>query len=270
MKKILFHHLAKTAGTSLIETIQSALPDKVCNARYDAELNEELMLDSSFRFYHGHFSFRLVLRFKELNPDAFVFTFVRHPITRILSQYYNWVDVERVEHELASRNRGENPIFSRRREKFREHIFGMTLDQFLASNDPDILEVTRNHQSGYLSDESVKNRSIRYTAASDNLFKNYNFVGITEYYDAGLIILAKKTGLPFGSDLARRANTNDDKKSGGRYVVRSDQLDKMFSCNPHDIALYYSALTSFVKDYGSYIDAKKPFSEIIALPRIEL
>src|SRR5437867_13238126 len=76
MRKVIFQHLAKTAGTSLIQSLKAAFGDSICPARYDAELSPEVMLDSRFAFYHGHYSFDKVHEFKNLNPDAFAFVFL--------------------------------------------------------------------------------------------------------------------------------------------------------------------------------------------------
>lgn len=256
MAKILFHHLAKTAGTSLIENLEQLFAGHVCDARYDHELSENMMCDENFRFYHGHYSFRAVRRFKELNPDAFIFTFVRHPFNRVLSQYYNWIDRDRVLWELdavAARS-GPNDLFVARRTKFERMIFGANLDEFLDNDDPDILEVTYNHQAGYTSDDAAPGIPTRLTSAVGNILSFYDFVGIVELYEDCLRILELKLGLdPGATGGSYRTNTNDHVKQAGRYRVTEKQFASLVAKNGYDMALHAAAFTRLMKDFSRHL-----------------
>ena len=272
MPKVLFHHLAKTAGTSLIANLERIFAGRVCEARYDHELTLEVICDETLALYHGHYSFAAVRRFKELNPDAFIFTFVRHPFNRVLSQYYNWVDRDRVLWELDSvaARSGPEEKFDARREKFEQSIFRMSLDAFLTDGDPDIREVTFNHQAGYTSDEACPEFSKRLASAVGNILSFYQFVGVVELYDPCLRILELKLGLEPGAiEAAHRANTNDHVKTGGKYQITARQFATLVQNNGYDMALHAAAFTRLMKDYSTLIERDAwEYADVIAGPEV--
>lgn len=244
MRKIIFQHLAKTAGTSLIQSLKCAFDVAVCPARYDGELTAELMADNRFVFYHGHYSFDKVHEFKSLNPDAFAFVFLRHPVNRVLSQYYNWVDARRTRQEYAAiRERGALPPeeISKKLDKFESTIFQMSLEEFLASKDPDIVDVVLNHQTRYLSLRSsyAANPLLGYVNAMQNIAGFYDFVGLSETYTASVSALVKRLNLDqsvLSSQI--RANTNDERKRAGRYRQRKKAILQLLDLNGLDLALF--------------------------------
>ena len=272
MPKVLFHHLAKTAGTSLIANLERIFGSRVCNARYDHELTREMMCDETLAFYHGHYSFAAVRRFKELNPDAFIFTFVRHPFNRVLSQYYNWVDRDRVLWELDSvaARSGPEKKFDARRQKFEQSIFRMSLDAFLADDDPDIREVTFNHQAGYTSDETCPDLSKRLASAVGNILSFYEFVGVVELYRPSLRILELKLGFEPGAiEAAHRENTNDHVKTDGKYQITDKQFAMLVQNSGYDMALHAAAFTRLMKDYSTLIERDAcEYADVIAGPQV--
>ena len=230
----------------------------MCQARYDYELTEDLAMSPVYTFYHGHFSFNAVRKFKQLNPDSFIFTFMRNPINRVLSQYYNWIDEERVMWELnaVKARSGESELFRARRHKFVSFILGMTLDEFLHSTDPDVREVTYNHQAGYLSDETGEGHPGRYMSAIDNILYFYDFVGVVELYDACLRIIELKLDLPKGiAGQNYRANVNDRHKVEGRYLISMRQFRDLEALNLYDMTAFAAAYTRLLKDYSSNLPA---------------
>lgn len=270
MAKILFHHLAKTAGTSLIENLERVFAGHVCDARYDHELSDDVMRDANFRFYHGHYSFGAVRRFKELNPDAFIFTFVRHPLNRVLSQYYNWMDRDRVLRELdaVTARSGPNTLFDARRQKFEQMIFRASLDDFLDDDDPDIVEVTFNHQAGYTSDEAETYIPTRLSGAIGNILSFYDFVGIVELYEDCLRILELKLELdPGATGGAYRTNTNDHVKQAGRYRVTEKQFASLVAKNGYDMALHAAAFARLLKDFSHHLGRdSSQYADLIDAP----
>ena len=248
MRKVIFQHLAKTAGTSLIQSLKAAFEDFVCPARYDAELTPELMLDSRFTFYHGHYSFDKVHEFKNLNPDAFAFVFLRHPVNRVLSQYYNWIDALRTRKEYAAiKERGALPAqqISEKLEKFENTIFQMSLEEFLASKDPDIVDVVQNHQTRYLSLRSIyqANALLGCANAIQNIVSFYDFVGLSEIYNDSAKSLLRALSLDeslLSSEI--RANTNDERKHDGRYREEKHAILKLVALNGFDLAIFHHVL----------------------------
>lgn len=248
MAKVIFQHLAKTAGTSLIKAVEKAFPEQVCSARYDGELTPDLIQDKRFAFYHGHFSFEKVEEFKAANAEAFAFVFLRHPINRVISQYHNWVDAARTRTEYAAiKERGAMPeeMIAEKLTKFEETIFSLSLPEFLASADPDILDVVYNHQTRYLCRRAIftENPLLGCVNAIENLFAFYDFVGLLETYDESVRELSKR--LEIDTSVLRmdvRVNTNDLQKTRGRYRADRDTILALVDKNTYDLALFHFVL----------------------------
>lgn len=246
--KIIFHHLAKTAGTSLVRVMEKVFPGRVCPARYDQELTPALMNDERFVFYQGHFSFEKIREFKDTRADAFAFVFLRHPVNRVISQYHNWVDAERTRREYAAiRARGVMPaeVIAQRLEKFERTIFNLSMQQFVDSADPEIVDVVYNHQTRYLSRRAVfaANPLAGCADAIANLFTVYDFAGLMETYEDSLFDLFELLDLDHSLLKTEiRANTNDSGKVGGRYRVEAKVLATLAEKNAHDLSVFHCVL----------------------------
>ena len=244
MPKILFQHIAKTAGTSLIAGLTGVFGKRTCPVRYDDELTPDLMRDDAYAFYHGHFSFDKVAEFRRLVPDLVVFTFIRHPVDRVISQYFNWIDEERTRAEYeAIEARG---VFSKehveaRLAKFSGQIAKMSLGDFIQSDDRMVMEVTLNHQTRYLSSREVfRQQPLKgLDEAAANLTGFYDFVGLTEHYEASVRLLEKRLDLRAGTLRAdERRNVNDAHKRDGRYEITPGDLRLLLTHVQLDLALF--------------------------------
>jgi len=270
VKKVIFQHLAKTAGTSLIRAAKRAFRGSVCPARYDGELTTELIRDDRFLFYQGHFSFEMVERFKDANPDSFAFVFLRHPINRVISQYYNWVDPQRTKVEYAEimkRQMLAAEEVAQRLEKFKQSIFGLSLEEFVNSTDPDIVDVVYNHQTRYVSRRAAFGLSPLhgYLDAIDNLLNFYDFVGTMETYDASAAELFTRLHLDPKLIKARvRANTNDVHKANGRYRVHRATALRLAEMNVYDLCIFHHVLGKQLLTHGVGATA----SELLRLPEL--
>lgn len=252
-RKILFHHIPKTGGTSLIEHAYDKFPSMVCNARYDPELTDDLIDDDQLIFFHGHYSHATVRRFRIRHPDAFIFTFLRHPFARVLSQYHNWIDRERVERELSQIKivQGENPDLTRLQERFESLIFDMSLDEFLNSDDDDITHVVANLQAQYMTEYGEPTYH-RYQRSIPNAMMYYDFIGLQEFYGPCLRIIEAKCGLPLeslGGD--RRSNTSDAAKLAGTYEIDATQVQIIERRNAYDLSLFYTVFAELYRNYGA-------------------
>ena len=269
--KIIFHHLAKTAGTSLVKVMEKAFPGQVCPARYDNELTPKLMADPRFVFYQGHFSFEKVAQFKAANASAFAFVFLRHPVNRVLSQYHNWIDAERTRREyaaIAERGALSPETVARKLQKFEQNIFGLSMAEFVNSPDPDIRDVVYNHQTRYLSRRAAfaKNPLEGCIDAIQNLSTFYDFVGLTEAYEDCLQDLFVALGLDkVRPDTKIRVNTNDVHKASGRYRVNKDVLAKLVEKNAYDLCVFHHALGSMLSRKGQ----REDLSTLLSLPDLE-
>lgn len=271
MRKILFHHVPKTAGTSLISRFSAQLDDHVHNGRYDDQVDDAAILDDRFAFYHGHFTRGFVLRFRHLVPDATIFTFLRHPFNRTLSQYYNWTDRKRVARELDLVAAVSGPGVEALRRKFERKIFDMSLQAFLKSRDADVLQAVNNLQSQYMTLVEAKSNHERFHPAATSAIAFYDFIGIQELYGPCLRILEAKCDLPAGClGGGERENTSDYAKSEGRYTVTPCELTLLERRNVYDLALYHACYALLLKQYGDWLPAHaSDIERVVALPFVQ-
>ena len=267
-RKILFHHIPKTAGTALIEHACALFGERVCPARYDQQLTEAAMTDERFVFYHGHFSQAAVGLFRQHNPDAFLFTFLRHPYPRVLSQYANWTDRERVDHEfrqLEGTQPGDAHVHALHA-KFRQLIFDMSLEDFVSSHDPDVVHVASNLQAQYLTADASPD-CVRFHNAVPNALMGYHFIGLQEFYAPCLRILEARCALPQDSlGGTKRANTSDVAKGEGGYAVSRELVRKLEACNAYDLALFYTVYAELYRNHGDVLPPiGTPIEELIGI-----
>lgn len=272
MRKILFHHIPKTAGTSLIRHAKAHFAERTHDGRYDDQVSDEAMLDERYEFFHGHFTRGFVLRFRALNPDATIFTFVRHPFNRTLSQYYNWTDRQRVGRELdviAVNSDAIDPV-QRLRRKFETTIFDMSLEAFLRSNDADVLQASCNLQAQYMTLVEAKPDHARFHTAALNAASFYDFIGVQELYEPCLRILEAKCGLPtgcFGGEA--RENASERGKTQGRYRISQRELHLLERRNVYDLGLYHTCYALLLKQYGTWLPAEAlDLDRLFALPTV--
>ena len=269
--KILLHHIAKTAGSSLIDSIRRLHPDSTCEVRYDSELTSQLMLDEKYRFYHGHYSFDKVRQFKEIYPKLFTIVFLRHPYNRVISQYYNWIDEKRTTREfdvVTSRKLFTEDFIDAKRKQFAE-IRKLTLLQFLSSTDPDVFDVCYNHQTRYLSEKSLfrEDPTQGLFNAISNVKNFYDFVGLAEFYPESISTLSKLLGLD-ESRMAdqKKLNTNSVWKVDGTYIISKEEHEKLDRLNNLDFALYTYALSHC--EHAQLAEVDDPFRKLL-LPRVQ-
>ena len=252
-RKILFHHLPKTAGTALIAHAAKVFGAGMCPARYDHDLSDG-MIRGDYLFYHGHFSQEAVARFRTLVPDAIIFTFLRHPFARVLSQFHNWTDRAKVDRELdliGSGARHDAGHLASLRHKFETTIFAMSLEDFLRSDDPDIRPVAHNLQAQYLTAyEALAARRLQ--KAVPNAFFTYDFIGLQELYEPCLRIVESKCGIArdaLGGTV--RVNTRGSSESGtGAYTITVEQCRMLEQSNAYDLAVFLAVYGDLYRTYG--------------------
>src|ERR1041384_1343084 len=81
---IVFHHIPKTGGVSIITNIINSNPQLKVSKKDNIFPSRHLeqIPDNSCDFLHGHFNY------SEISSNSIKFAFFRHPITRLSSTFY--------------------------------------------------------------------------------------------------------------------------------------------------------------------------------------
>jgi hypothetical protein len=215
-----FMHIQRTAGTSLRDAVLSNYdPADVLLVYPDppgipqrAVPGLPLFYRQAIRCVYGHFLMGVHEHIPGTGPHV---TFLRNPITRIVSQYH---------HMIANRS---------------PHVFSggstISLDELLearTSSEMDNLMV--RFFSG--SDEEVilpgEIGEVEYRIAVENFDRHFCFIGHQEYLDRDWEQCCKIFGWP--PSVVGRRNTGNY----GEFSIRDDTRQRILKFNPYDMALY--------------------------------
>ncbi len=249
--KLIFHHLTKTAGTSLINELKNNGLKSFDNARYDFEWSNEAFISEDYNFFHGHFTFDKVAEIVGVSEKkVLTFTFLRNPIDRVISQFYNWKNLKKTAAEaevIASRNNDQK--FLEDNSSFEREIAAMTLEDFLLSDHPKILDSKYNHQTRYLANSESRNSQIEtaFHNAKFNVLNFYDFVGIKEAYNTSCRLLERKLNIPTKSlNSDNHININSKKSFKEKYQVTKKEYELLLANNQYDIRLFEFAVAGFI------------------------
>lgn len=180
---VIFIHVTKTAGTTLSAVLEQQYVDqRICRTDHDFDRFERQLAEMpettkrSIDCLTGHMAFGL---HRYLPRPARYVTMLRNPIDRVMSYYY--YALHAVDHPLHKQLTAA----------------GMTLEQYVQSG---ILEELNDGQVPRLSgerDEAVRYGSVpptRLESAKLNLREHFVAVGLTERFDASLLLFAKALG----------------------------------------------------------------------------
>jgi hypothetical protein len=186
--RVIFLHIAKTAGTSIIHFFRQRLPqDSVCSHGDFLSLPKDDLARQQalkqFKFLSGHFGYDDVAA---LLPEAYSFTFLRDPVDRVLSFYKFCMHPDMQRQFAVARAARE-----------------LGLDGFLASKLPEVVEAVDNSQTwqlarsywqadrealGHYSNEELLQ------LASTHLGQ-FSHIGLTETFDEDLACIMNDLGI---------------------------------------------------------------------------
>lgn len=233
-KQLAFLHIGKTAGSSvtklLFKTFASLPTYHSDIVSFDRVSRKEL---KKYGFIIGHFSYCHTAKFLH---DHYLFTFLRNPVERVLSNYYFLRSSETTNssnHEMVTAAKS------------------MSLIQFLHSNIPQVQSVMRNHQTYALGDDwryrvSKAKEEYIFDRAMANLHK-LSFVGITERYNESIRYLFNDLGLKHPAAL-EKVNITANKPRTEKHS--SADIDYINEINALDWKIYQEAVKIFETKYN--------------------
>lgn len=227
---LIFQHIPKTAGTTLsfiltrhfeeqdiyhIRNLQQMRGPAYSRHFGSIENFKELNPDArnSFRCIIGHAPFGL---HRHLDHRANYITFVRDPVTRVVSSYH--------QHQRMIR---ANEL----------HDDLLTLEQFLEQK-PIALN---NQQTRFISglDSEPYCQEECYEAAMENIAQHFSLVGIVERFDESLLLLSRMFCWPDISYIKRNTTTRKDSVGD----IDPATIDRIREANKFDAALYQHAVS---------------------------
>lgn len=209
LSQLIFLHIPKTGGITVSSTVENFIPQRGLGVG---------------RFYSTHSDYRQVLtRFSsvsEMFQKCKVFTFLRDPIDRVIS-----------EHKFVmSKHQGRNLFLS--------------IHHLPRNQDP--LYSVKNEMCKILSGLNRADPEAAHLEKAKNFIDHCFFVGISEEMENSLAILCHKLGFPNPTYISQFNATFSEE-------IFSDQIrQEIAERNWADIELYQYAKKRFEKDYAEW------------------
>ncbi len=201
-EKVIFLHIAKTGGTSLVEYFRQRLPQDAVLSHGDfISVNDNPPLRADLvarnKFVSGHFGFDYI---NDYLSDAYSFTFLRDPVARVLSFYKFCMHKDMQNRFAVARAAGD-----------------LGINGFLVSMLDAVVEVVDNQQTWQLAsmyricdrqegrfncDDAVLEK------AKENLAR-LSYVGFTESFDTCFKQIIDDVGLENPAKVPHEFRTRD-------------------------------------------------------------
>ena len=228
MKKIIYMHMAKTAGSSVNRFFAQSLGEENCLDHIErfppSERAEHLRRKA---FVSGHIYSGDVLDLSQEVADAYLFTFMREPIRQIASHIL-WLD-----HYNEAEYRSE---FERLGEPLRQLVKAIRAVDFDSPNDLDDLmtnlspwglRMLDNMQTRYMcGDKRPIPLSLSHASAAYRVAARFDRIGFVEDMDASLAAIARDVGLKMRANGAPKVN---EAKSSRRIDLSKPLLRRVLS-----------------------------------------
>lgn len=263
-KKVVFHHLEKTAGSTFRGILASLVHEsEICPAQYSKELAEYVEKNSeSYRFFAGHFRYQWIRHYLK---DSIFLTLLRDPIERTVSQYHNHANSDRIpiewkqkiaeasEWHQSESNDHADKLLGKSLSDYIDRAKLMSLEEWLQSKDRAVNSYACNRQTqGFLPDlakrevvDWAKYDPTLLQMAKENLKNKFAFVGIQEFFDLSIDLFCMTFGLnPVNASLYT-TNLNTNKELRKKYDLPDKVLQLLHECNRMDIELYEYAKSVF-------------------------
>jgi sulfotransferase famil protein len=238
--RFLFHHIPKTAGSTFRGILQNLFePEELCRAEIPKELQAEFESGfNDYRLFGGHFSYGAISKYLE---DAVWVTFLRNPIERVVSHYYNHSNIERIPNDWKKRL-DEMPEWK----QYIDDVQGVSLVEWINHENQTVNSIACNRQTqAFLPDRirvHVKDWGVYNSEyielAKKNLREHFSFVGIQEFFDLSLDLFSMTFALNPIDASSYTTNLNSKKTMEKKYDLDLTTLELVQEKNRMDIELY--------------------------------
>lgn len=245
MKKIVFIHVPKAAGSSVNHLFENTYGENVCLTHLESnqewskqEVKNKLL--SEYTYFSGHLPFEIF--FNQLNfNDYYSFTFLRNPNTHVIS-HLSWI---RRLADPSEKNRFDaHPLYIQKLAmKMLEIDFTLENDikTFVNELEESEFNLLDNVQTRYLRKNSGIVTDLDLKDAIDTLYK-FNNIGIMEYSNESFNRICKDLSLKPIEDVPH------ENKLKERYGLSANNETLMSILHPlikYDLELYNIALKYF-------------------------
>lgn len=228
-----FLHIPKTAGVAVREVLSSKFgKNEIVHVEDPNRFSPENQLARNTNLIHGHFD----VSFTERLPgtENKIFTFLRDPLERSISEYYF---VKKGSYDLSMLPEEQARVLGK--------IQSLTLEEYLLSQERGIRGRVQNNQLFYLSGD-VFNASPsleqRYETACKNL-DSFHYVGVVEEMEKSLQLLSFETNsLP-----AKSVIRNSTDRSS--YNIAQEVKDEFIKRNKYEYMTYEYAKKKMLSSY---------------------
>ena len=224
-----FHHVPKTAGTTLTYLLTSVYGEEnTCPAVSAEDIGRQNLDVRNFDFIHGHFTWQFA---QEFVAEYQMITTVRDPIKRILSQYRNLATPEKINRD----GRWADDEFTDEVNKFaHENDFST----WIRSDHPYIRYLCDNFQAKFFTCYDSNIRAFESTDPLDealtNIQSHFLWVGITESFNDCIDLL----GTQMCDRRICQENVIFHNVSGERIEISEDDRQFLRERNSIDIPMY--------------------------------
>jgi len=213
MKKSMFLHIEKTAGTSLVSYLKSVAGAHKFKYVHPKELNDDFAKNQlpDLSIIAGHIKYDHMMKYMN---DFYTITFLREPIARVISFYNYAKEVPKTEDPITSKSKELDII------DFLNYCLEVNDRRFVNGT---TLKLSDN-TTGITELESAKNN-----------LENIDFIGIQENFDESINILAYLNNWKLPEKIPY---TNKTKAKKEKEEFSGEVIELITKLNQDDIELY--------------------------------
>lgn len=234
MKRLLFLHIAKTAGTSVLRYLSDHIPARQIMSHGDflhlpgQHISPETA--ANYQVISGHFGFSQV---SHLADDCNLVTILRNPVERVLS-FYQFCLHPNMQTRFPVARAAAN----------------LGVDGFFSSTLPEVTEVLDNQQTWQLAASYwYRDRQMRRNWRDEDVLENaganlekFAVIGITENFSNDFKRIVELTGLPDPDNIPHQLKTPQQLAP---FNLSTETMDIINERLVLDLSLYENIKASF-------------------------